>query len=169
MAKWEQVIQKEVPLTRPAGSGHPLPLGEGFARKRFAIPLRQTPDVDDAGRNGCGWRRCSYRCRSRWGSTCRSASTSTTTATTTASAAAKPTDGAFRKSDAIVSNNQTVPVSATTIQRRDHCSGDCIEHAHMTACRGRVIDVHQAAGNKRSVTTSRALPGFRKLVVGAEL
>jgi hypothetical protein len=35
MKNIEEILM--VPLTRPAGAGHPLPLGEGFARNIFLI------------------------------------------------------------------------------------------------------------------------------------
>jgi hypothetical protein len=38
--KIREAEQFVVPLTRPAGAGHPLPSGEGLARKLFAMVRR---------------------------------------------------------------------------------------------------------------------------------
>src|SRR4029077_8632008 len=94
---------------------------------------------------------------------------SSTTTTTATAACAKSADGAFRKSNPIIGDNQAVPVSATAIQRRDSCSSDRIEHSHMTARGRRILDEYHSACDKRSVATRIVFPCFRQHVIGAEL
>src|SRR5262245_59934918 len=101
----------------------------------------KAPDIDDTRRWGRGSGR---RCRLRG-----------TSSTTTA--AAETADCTFGKRDAVVDDDDAVPVSRTAIERRDSCAGRRVKDTHVTPLS--VIRVQQPTRVERSVASHRVLPG----------
>src|SRR5262245_27230118 len=113
----------------------------------------KAPDIDDTRRWGRG---CGRRCRLRG-----------TSSTTTAPAeTAEAADCAFGRRDAVVHDDDAVPVSRTAIERRDGCARRRVKDTHVTTLS--VIGVHQPTRVERSVASHRVLPGVFQLVIFSE-